>query len=107
VPAVDGIEHIGKEANRWEEQFYLGEDPLAQIIYGQSEHDRERQRQEMVAAIERWGVRRLSRETGLSLGLLSGIKNGTKSLSERSARRLSGAVARLRAEEGDKSAGGE
>jgi hypothetical protein len=61
---VKGVLAIGKEANRWEEQFYLGEDPQAQIIYGQSERDRERQRQESVAEIERWGVRRLSRETG-------------------------------------------
>jgi len=36
--------------------------------------------------------------TGLSLGLLSGIKGGTKRLSDRSIRRLSDAVARLRAE---------
>jgi hypothetical protein len=28
------IEYIGKEANRWEEQFYLGEVPEAQIEYG-------------------------------------------------------------------------
>jgi hypothetical protein len=31
-----GAGHIGKEANRWEEQFYLGENPEAQIIYGRS-----------------------------------------------------------------------
>ena len=30
------VEHIGKEANRWEEQFHLGEDPQAQVVYGQS-----------------------------------------------------------------------
>ena len=95
---VKGVLAIGKEANRWQEQFYLGEDPQAQIIYGVSQHDRERQRQAMVAEIERWGVRRLSRETGLSLGLLSGIKCGTKRLSERSAQRLSDAVVRLRVE---------
>jgi hypothetical protein len=29
-----GIELIGKEANRWEEQFFLGEDEEAQIVYG-------------------------------------------------------------------------
>src|SRR5437899_9372964 len=28
-----GIDHIGKEANRWEDRFYLGEDPEAQITY--------------------------------------------------------------------------
>jgi hypothetical protein len=30
-----GLELIGKEANRWEEQFFLGEDEDAQVIYGQ------------------------------------------------------------------------
>lgn len=28
------VELIGKEANRWEEQFFLGEDEDAQIVYG-------------------------------------------------------------------------
>jgi hypothetical protein len=32
IPTV--IEHIGKEANLWEEQLYLGELPEAQINYG-------------------------------------------------------------------------
>ena len=70
---VKGIVAIGKEANRWEEQFFLGEDPQAQIVYGQSSRDRERERQELRGEIERWGVRRLSRESGLSLGLVSGV----------------------------------
>ncbi len=30
------VEYIGKEANRWEEQFFLGETPDAQIEYGTS-----------------------------------------------------------------------
>lgn len=30
------VEYIGKEANRWEDQFYLGEMPEAQIEYGTS-----------------------------------------------------------------------
>jgi hypothetical protein len=93
---VKGIVAIGKEANRWEEQFFLGEDPQAQIVYGQSCRDRQRLRQELRAEIEQWGVRHLSRESGLSLGLLSGIKNGTKTLSARSTGRLMEALARLR-----------
>jgi hypothetical protein len=36
------LDHTGKQANRWEEQFFLGEDPEAQIVYGAvpAEHDR-------------------------------------------------------------------
>ena len=33
------VEHIGKEANRWEEQFYLGLDLEAQTEYGISPED--------------------------------------------------------------------
>lgn len=31
---VQAIEYIGKKANRWEEQFYLGEDENAQVECG-------------------------------------------------------------------------
>lgn len=31
------VELIGKEANLWEEQVYLGENPEAQIVYGSSQ----------------------------------------------------------------------
>jgi len=30
---IAGVRYIGKEANRWEEQFYLGYDPETQIEY--------------------------------------------------------------------------
>jgi hypothetical protein len=33
---------LGKEANRWEEQLYLGENPEAQIEYGTAPQDQER-----------------------------------------------------------------
>jgi hypothetical protein len=32
-----GMRRIGKEADRWEEQFYLGYDPETQIEYGTGE----------------------------------------------------------------------
>jgi hypothetical protein len=36
---VIAIRHIGKESNRWEEQFYLGSDEGAEIDYGLSSED--------------------------------------------------------------------
>ena len=33
------ILHIGKEANKWEEQYFLGEDEDAEIEYGVDESD--------------------------------------------------------------------
>lgn len=92
---ASGVLFIGKEANRWEEQLYLGEDPVAQIVYGQPEQDVRRQLLCVQEAIGRYGVRRLARETGLSLELLSGILGGTKRLTARSARCLSEALGRL------------
>jgi hypothetical protein len=34
------IVHIGKEANKWEEQYFLGEDGEAEIDYGAAENER-------------------------------------------------------------------
>ena len=39
-----GVEHIGKEANRWEERFFVGDDAAAQVSYGQPDEHRERER---------------------------------------------------------------
>ena len=79
-----GIEHIGKEANRWEERFFVGDDPQAQVVYGQPDEHRERERCEIVETIRRLGVRRVARESGLSVGLVSGIMRGERTLSARS-----------------------
>jgi len=38
---VVSIDRIGKEANRWEEQLYLGNDPEAQIVYGTDDESRD------------------------------------------------------------------
>lgn len=84
------VEHIGKEANRWEEQFHLGEDPQAQIVYGQSERQQRRLERQVREAIRRRGVRRVAKESGLSVGLVSGIASGRRSLTPGSLRALSG-----------------
>lgn len=89
---ANGVEHIGKEANRWEERFFLGDDPEAQVVYGQPSEHRERQRREIIEAIRKRGVRRVARESGLSVGLVSGIARGERKLTQRSAARLSAAL---------------
>lgn len=88
------VEHIGKEANRWEEQFHLGEDPRAQIVYGQSEREQKRIERQIRESIRQKGVRTVARESRLSVGLVSGILTGKNSISERSTKRL----ARVRVE---------
>ena len=83
-----GVEHIGKEANRWEERFFVGGDPDAQVTYGEPDEHRERQRREVVELIGERGVRQVARESGLSVGLVSGIIRGQRPLSARSKLRL-------------------
>ena len=39
---VAGVRRIGKEADRWEEQFNLGHDPETQIEYGTDEESAQR-----------------------------------------------------------------
>lgn len=82
------VEHIGKEANRWEEQFHLGEDPHAQIVYGQSGRQQKRLARQVSEAIRRRGVRRVARESGLSVGLVSGIAQGRRPISARTMSRF-------------------
>jgi len=77
------VEHIGKEANRWEEQFHLGEDPQAQVVYGRSGRQEARFAREVRGTIRRLGVRRTARETGLSLGLVSQLSRGKAPLTAR------------------------
>ena len=85
---VAGVEHIGKEANRWEERFFVDDDPDAQVSYGLPNEHRKRQRSEIVEMIRSRGVRRVARESGLSVGLVSGIAPDKRAVSSRSMQRL-------------------
>jgi DNA-binding transcriptional regulator YiaG len=68
---VVAIRHIGKESNRWEEQFYLGSDKDAEFDYGISTD-------EIREIIKR--IRRLAKELGQrKLAALMGIPQQTLS----------------------------
>lgn len=60
------IEYIGKEANRWEEQFYLGELPEAHVEYGRHPGSRERLMQMLRAAAGKFGIGALAQAAQLS-----------------------------------------
>ncbi len=75
---VAGIEHTGKEAERWEEQFYLGLDPEAQIVYGDAPAAREVRLNDLIRAGERFGRRRLASTSGVSLGEISMVLRGVR-----------------------------
>lgn len=70
------VEMIGKEANRWEEQVYLGENPEAQIVYGSSRDDTERQRREVLEALVSYTLAQLARMTGLEKSTILRVRRG-------------------------------
>lgn len=63
---VAGVRYIGKEANRWEEQFHLGYDPEAQIEYDEGPEAVEEVRTRIRQAAAAFGQRRLARTSGVS-----------------------------------------
>jgi hypothetical protein len=71
-----GIRLIGKEANHWEEQFFLGLSEVAQIDYGQDPNSAELFRQELRRAASVHRIRRLSEVSGIARNSLSLIAKG-------------------------------
>ena len=72
---VAGVRFIGKEANRWEEQFHLGYDPESQIEYDMDENGVEQFRNRIMEAAARFGQRRLAAEARVAREALRAILN--------------------------------
>jgi hypothetical protein len=72
------VEHIGKEANRWEEQFYVGLDHEAQTGYGLAPEDAERILDSLRAASERLGQRAVAKTVRMSLRDVSALIQGKR-----------------------------
>ena len=70
--------NIGKEANDWEVQYYLGPDDARHIGYGTSPRDVRRLRSLARMQICGHGVRPVALATGLSVGEISSIKNRSR-----------------------------
>ena len=87
------IVHIGKEADKWEEQFYTGFDEGAQIEYG-ADASGEALDQRIRVTCEELGQREATRRLGVSRmtlvkALSKGCKSLTRSIRERIARTAS------------------
>ena len=82
------IHLIGKEANRWEEQFFLGLDPEAQNEYGLAIADRERLLAAIREAIATIGMGKFATVTHWSRRHLCDILAGRKSLPDAELARL-------------------
>jgi hypothetical protein len=70
------IGHIGKEANRWEEQFHLGANPEAQITYGATADELALYRQVVAERASRFRVRAIADRAGVSIGTVSAVRHG-------------------------------
>jgi hypothetical protein len=64
---VTGVTYIGKEANRWEEQFHLGANEDAAILYGEAPEDRAAMEKRVALGIHRFGQRAVSNAARMSL----------------------------------------
>jgi transcriptional regulator with XRE-family HTH domain len=89
------VEHIGKEANRWEEQFHLGLDLEAQTQYGPSPEGREHALEGVRRASKTFGQRKLARAAGVSLSEVSAILRGRRRPTSATQSRLYRAVSSL------------
>jgi hypothetical protein len=68
---VTVIRHIGKESNRWKEQFHLGADEDAEIDYGLSSKDRRDIIKRILLLAKELGQRKLAASMGIPQQTLS------------------------------------
>jgi hypothetical protein len=95
VPETNGVRFIGKEANRWEERSQTGDDPEGQIHYGTSGGDFAELRVVVREACDRYGLRALAREAGLSAHAVSDFVSGAGETSDPTIVGLEAALPRL------------
>ena len=70
------LDYIGKEANRWEEQYHLGAYRDALVEYGTSYDRRKTILRVVVNATGRFGYRKLAKAASMSPRKLSDIVRG-------------------------------
>jgi hypothetical protein len=92
---VASIEYIGKEANRWEEQSYLGIDPEAELIYGSAPKERQVELARVTASAKRHGLTKLAKAAHVSRQHLSAVIAGVAIPSTKILTALSNAASKL------------
>ena len=97
------VEYIGKESNRWEEQYYLGLDEGADIAYGFNPSAPGGHLPELRSLVGEFGERVVARQIGVSRNTLRRIlSGGNQSPSRRILRQISAATHALIAERTDR-----
>jgi hypothetical protein len=97
------VEYIGKESNRWEEQYYLGLDEGADIAYGANPGVPSVHVTELKPLVAEFGERVVAKQICVSRNTLRRILGGSsQSPSRRLLRQISGAVRVLSVERTDR-----
>lgn len=89
---VAGIRYIGKEANRWEEQFHLGHNPEAQIEYDSGPEATVLTRDRICKATAAVGQRVMAKASGVSREALRAIISGKAAPRAKTVARLLAAI---------------
>lgn len=89
------LEYIGKEANRLEERFFLGELPEAQIEYGRHPGDQQRLMTIITQATKSYGIGNIAREAQMSRQQLHAILSGESLPKRKTVLQLNRAIASL------------
>jgi hypothetical protein len=98
--SVSGVEYIGKESNKWEEQFFLGFDPEQEIRYGSRPATRKSIFRSVKEIVGAKGQRDAAQEMGISRGKLSSlVANEFRDCSSEFMQRISGIVAKIKADQ--------
>ncbi len=92
---ITRITYIGKEANRWEEQFFLGLDSEAQTEYGEPPYESEKLMGQLRQAAKKYGQRTLAKMAKISLRQLSDILLGKAKPKRETLARLANAAQSL------------
>jgi transcriptional regulator with XRE-family HTH domain len=93
------VEYIGKESNRWEEQYFLGLEEGADIAYGANPSAPSGHLTELRSLVGEFGERVVARQVGISRNTLRRIlSSGNRSPSRRMLRQIAAATHALSAE---------
>jgi len=99
------VEYIGKESNRWEEQYFLGPDEGADIPYGPNPNAPSAHIAELKLLVEQFGERAVALQIGVSRNTLRRIvSGGNRAPSQRVLRRIAAAAHALTTEASDRRA---
>ena len=93
---VETINYIGKEANKWEEQFFTGFNPNAQIEYGISIEQKKEMLQTVLNAISVYGLKCIAQKAKVSERYVSKIVKSETNVSDKILLKLYSAIQLLK-----------